>query len=37
MFDTPFTNINDHGMFGEQENRKIIETVRQINGNADVA
>jgi hypothetical protein len=40
MFDTPFTNINDQdmlGVFGEQENRKIVETLRQINKNADVA
>ena len=37
MFDTPFTNINDQGVFGEKESRKIIETLRQINKNADVA
>jgi type I restriction enzyme R subunit len=40
MFDTLFTDINDQGvlgMFGEQESRKIIGTLRQINRNADVA
>ncbi len=40
MFDTLFTNINDQGVldvFGENESRKIIETLRQINKNADVA
>ena len=40
MFDTPFTNINDQGVlgvFGEQESRKIGETLRQINKNANVA
>jgi hypothetical protein len=40
MFDTPFMNINDQGMlgvFGEKESKKIIETLMQININADVA
>jgi type I restriction enzyme R subunit len=40
IFGTPFTNINDQGVlgvFGEKESRKIIETLRQINRNADVA
>jgi hypothetical protein len=35
MFDTPFTNINDQGVlgvFGEQDSKKIIETLRQITG-----
>jgi type I restriction enzyme R subunit len=39
MFHTPFTNSNDQGVlgvFGEQGSRKIIETLRQINRNADV-
>ena len=36
-FDTHFANINDQGVLGEQESRKIIETLRQINKNADVA
>jgi hypothetical protein len=36
MFDTPFTNINDQGVFGENVNKKIVETLRQINRNADV-
>lgn len=40
MFDTPFTNINDQGVlgvFGEKESKKIVETIQQINRNADVA
>ena len=37
LFGTPFTNINDQGVFGENESKKIIETLRQINRNADVA
>ena len=40
MFDTPFTNINDQGVlgvFGENVSKKIVETLRQINKNADVA
>jgi hypothetical protein len=40
MFDTPFTNINDQGVlgvFGENGSGKIIETLRLINKNADVA
>ena len=40
MFDTHFANINDQGVlgvFGEMESKKIIETLRQINRNADVA
>ena len=40
MFDIPFTNINDQGVlgvFGENVSKKIIETLRQINKNADVA
>jgi type I restriction enzyme R subunit len=40
MFDTPFTNINDQGVlgvFGENVSRKIVETLKQINRNADVA
>ena len=40
MFDTPFTNINDQGVvgvFGENVSKKIVETVKQINRNADVA
>ena len=39
MFDTPFTNINDQGVlgvFGENESKKIVETLKQINRNADV-
>ena len=34
MFDTPLTNINDQGVlgvFGENERRKIMDTLRQIN------
>ena len=40
MFDTTFTNINDQGVlgvFGENVSKKIVETLRQINRNADVA
>ncbi len=37
MYDTPFSYINDQGVFGEKESRKIIETLRQINKNVDVA
>ena len=40
MFDTPFTNINDQGVlgvFGENVSKKIVETLKQINRNADVA
>ena len=40
MFETPFTNINDQGVvgvFGEKESKKIVETIQQINRNADVA
>ena len=40
MFDTPFTNINDQGVlgvFGEKDSKKIVETIQQINRNADVA
>jgi hypothetical protein len=40
MFDTPFTNINNQGVpgvFGEKENKKIVERLQQINTNADVA
>jgi transposase-like protein len=35
-----FTNINDQGVsgvFGEKESRKIVETIKRINRNADVA
>ena len=40
MFETPFTNINDQGVvgvFGESVSEKIIETLKHINRNADVA
>ena len=40
MFDTPFMNIKDQGVlgvFGENVSKKIVETLKQINGNADVA
>ena len=40
MFDTPSTNINDQGVlgvFGEYVSKKIVETLKQINSNADVA
>jgi hypothetical protein len=40
MFDSPFTNINDQGVlgvFGETDSKRSIETIRQINQNADVA
>jgi type I restriction enzyme R subunit len=40
MFETPFTNIDDQGVvgvFGENVSEKIIETLQQINRNADVA
>ena len=40
MFDSPFTNINDQGLvgvFGEDMSKKVIELVRHINKNADVA
>ena len=40
ILDTPFTNINDQGVlgvFGESLSKKIIETLQQINRNADVA
>ena len=39
MFDAPFTNINDQGVlgvFGESVSKKIIETLKKINRNADV-
>jgi hypothetical protein len=38
MFDTPFTISKDHGalgVFGEKESMKIVETIKQINRNAD--
>jgi hypothetical protein len=34
---TPFTNINDQGVLGVKESKKIVETLKQINKNADVA
>ena len=40
MFETSFTNINDQGVvgvFGENASKKIVETLKQINRNADVA
>jgi len=40
MIDTPFTNSNDQGVlgvFGQNVSRVIIETLRQINKNANVA
>ena len=40
MFETPFTNINDQGVvgvFGESVSEKIIETLKHINRNTDVA
>jgi len=40
MFDSPFTNINDQGVigvFGEDGSKRIIELIRHINENADVA
>jgi hypothetical protein len=39
MIDSPFTNINDQGVlgvFGEKESRSLVETIQQINRNADV-
>ena len=40
MFDTPFTNIIDQGVlsvFGENESKKIVDTLQQVNRNVDVA
>jgi type I restriction enzyme R subunit len=40
LFDSPFTNINDQGLagvFGEQDGKKVIELVKNINRNAEVA
>jgi len=40
MFDTPITNINVQcvlGVFGENVSKKNVETLKQINKNADVA
>ncbi len=40
LFEPPFTHINDQGVagvFGEKEGKDVIELVRGINGNADVA
>ena len=40
IFGALFTNINDQGVqgvFGENVSRKIVETIQQINRNADVA
>ena len=40
MFDTPFTHIHDSGLagvFGDEISKKVIELVRHINSNADVA
>jgi len=40
MFDTPFTHIHDLGVvgvFGEDKSKKIIELVRHINENANIA
>jgi type I restriction enzyme R subunit len=40
MFGTPFTNIINQGVlgvFGENVSRKIVQTIQQINSNADVA
>ncbi len=40
MFDTPFTHINDQGItgvFDKEMSKKVVELVRYINDNADVA
>ena len=40
MFDTAFANISDQdvlGVFGENVSKMIVETLQQINRNADVA
>ena len=40
MFNTPFTHINDQGLAGifkDKESKKIIDIVRHVNENADVA
>lgn len=39
-FETPFTNIDDQGVlgvFGENVSKKNVETLKQINKDADVA
>jgi len=40
MFDTPFTYIHDQGLigvFGENMSKKVVDLVRHVNDNADVA
>ena len=40
LFDAPFTHINTKGVagiFGEEEGKKVVELVREINENAGVA
>jgi type I restriction enzyme, R subunit len=40
MFDTPFTYIHDQGLqgvFGEDMGKKVVELVRHVNDNADIA
>ncbi|NOY72553.1 MAG: DEAD/DEAH box helicase family protein [Gammaproteobacteria bacterium] len=40
LFDAPFTHINTKGVagiFGDEDGKKVIELVREINENADVA
>lgn len=40
MFDAPFTHNNTKGVagiFGNEDGKKVIELVREINDNADVA
>ena len=40
MFDAPFTHFNTKGVagiFGDEDGKKVIELVRGVNGNADVA
>jgi len=40
VFETPFTHINSRGVigvFGEEESKRIIARINEINGNADVA
>ncbi|RKZ78556.1 MAG: restriction endonuclease subunit R, partial [Gammaproteobacteria bacterium] len=39
MFDAPFTHINTKGVagiFGDEDGKKVVELVREINGNANV-
>ena len=40
MFDAPFTNLHSSGVsgvFGNEDSKKVVELVREINHNADVA